>query len=95
MDDGDGRITTADGRQGSWWTDNDGTDGGVQFPDPNNDFTMSSIGSTYPLTGSKMAARTYGSGFTDWGATMAFDWNNVTPRRPTSATTVDADRKRW
>jgi hypothetical protein len=63
--DGGSQLPPVNGRSGGWYTYNDGTIGGWQ--NPALPFTMTSI---YPMPreGSQWAARTFGAGFTKWGA---------------------------
>jgi hypothetical protein len=69
MEDSDGAILAVEGRLGYWYTYNDTT--GKQTPEAMMPFTMSAP--VKPRTGSKFAAETKGSGFTDYGAGMGFD----------------------
>ncbi len=69
MEDGNGRIAPFDGRNGVWFTYNDATPGGKQFPPPSSPtFPMQLV--MDPLSDGRYAANTYGSGFTSWGAGM-------------------------
>lgn len=70
LEDGDDAIQPAGGRQGGWYTFNDGTDG-VQTP-PQTGFVPAAGGAG----GSAFAAVTTGEGFTEWGAGMGFDLNH-------------------
>jgi len=74
MDEGMTLIPATDGRQGAWFVFNDETEGGVQGPScpfvpaaggaPNSDGTVpETLG----------AARTSGSGYTEWGAGIGFN----------------------
>ncbi len=77
MEDMDGSITMAGGRQGAWYVYNDGT--GTQTPpvDPMGmaPFPMSML---MPARGSsKYGAHTSGMGFMTWGAGFGFDLNNT------------------
>jgi hypothetical protein len=72
LEDGDGAIHEINGRIGSWYTFNDETPNGTQMPLPNSDFLATEGGAG----GSLYAARTAGSGFTEWGAGMGLDVNN-------------------
>ena len=79
MEHSDGSILSACGRQGYWYTYNDATSGGTQTPVAATPFMPSVIqgGRTLGDGGaSAHAARTYGNGFTTWGAGMAFDLNS-------------------
>jgi len=76
MEHTDGAILNACGRQGYWYTYNDGTAGGAQTPLAATSFLPSAIQGGRPLGDSGVsvhAARTFGNGFTTWGAGMAFD----------------------
>ena len=79
LEDGDAAIPEIAGRQGNWITYNDGT--GTQTPPPSVLFTPDS-----PGLDSSYAARTFGSGFTSWGATLAVELN----RDSTTKATYDA-----
>jgi len=71
LESDDGHIIPTNGRSGSWFTYNDGTDGGVQLPPP--PFLPSP---TMPPLGSSMwSAETSGSGFTSF-AGMGFTLND-------------------
>src|SRR5688572_484629 len=72
LEDGDGAIHEVGGRIGSWYTFNDETMTGTQTPVPDTDFLAAEGGAG----GSLYAARTTGSGFTEWGAGMGLDVNN-------------------
>lgn len=72
LEDGDGSINEVGGRIGAWYTYNDGSSGGTQTPAENSDF----MGTSGGADGSDFAANTTGSGFTEWGAGMGFDFNN-------------------
>jgi hypothetical protein len=63
-------IATTHGRNGYWFSVNDGTTGGTQSPsgDP---FSMTAGG----VDGSPFAAHLTGQGFTDWGIYMGFTLN--------------------
>jgi hypothetical protein len=70
MEDGDGAINLTGGRAGVWFAFNDGT--GTQFPKLNvESFPMAAVDPE--RSGSRYAARTYGSGFTTWGGGIGFD----------------------
>lgn len=71
LEDGDDLIEQVDGRLGGWYTFHDDTAAGVQTPGDES-FTPDAGGAG----DSAYAARTTGSGFTDWGAGMGFDLNN-------------------
>jgi hypothetical protein len=72
------------GRDGPWYTYNDATPGGTQWPVPwpASTFTASSTMPAFanPVTGANSAysAGTYGAGFTNWGAGMGFLFVNST-----------------
>ena len=66
LEDGNGAIISKCGRSGYWFTFNDGTVTGTQTPPLAGPFTPSAIPGG--RAGSLYAARTYGSGFTDYGA---------------------------
>jgi hypothetical protein len=68
FEDGDGSLPEVEGRIGSWYTYNDGK-GTNQVPSPSGDFTPEAGGPE----GSEFYAHTTGSGYTEWGAAMAFD----------------------
>lgn len=81
MEDKNNAILAAGGRGGYWYTFNDGTEGTQQPPpDPEgtgeNPFTMTVL--EPPRGESKVAARSWGSGFTEWGAAFGFDLNSPT-----------------
>ncbi len=69
LEDGDSQVVLNQGRDGYWYTYNDSTGGATQWP---TSFVPASDG----YAGSAFAARTYGSGFTTWGAGMGFDFVN-------------------
>ncbi|WP_434041815.1 MULTISPECIES: CIA30 family protein [Sorangium] len=80
MEDNDNAINAAGGRVGYWYTFNDGTEGATQQPPPDPEgtgetpFTMTELA---PARGqSTYAARSWGSGFTTWGAGFGFDLNS-------------------
>jgi len=73
LEDGDGLISGAGSRVGSWYTYNDSTPGAVQTPAPMSTFKGTAPGST---TSPKFAATTKGPKFTTWGAGMGFTFNN-------------------
>lgn len=76
MEDMDGSILSAEGRQGAWYVYNDASPAGMQTPmvDPKGmtPFPMSATS----RGASKFAANTHGMGFTVWGAGFGFDLNN-------------------
>src|ERR1019366_5022844 len=63
LDDGDPYVPSVNGRVGSWQAVNDGTPGGVMFPDPLAGFMPTETGDVFP----KDAALTQGRGFSEWG----------------------------
>lgn len=75
LEDGDGWIDEVSGRAGPWYTYNDGTDGGTQYPrggDPYGaDFASDTHKTDFGV--SVGFARTAGEGFADWGAGFGFD----------------------
>ena len=71
LEDEDDQILAVNGRQGWWFTYNDGTSGGSQTPAEHALLTPDSPGFE-----SDFAARTFGSGFTSWGASLAVELNN-------------------
>ncbi|WP_438022914.1 CIA30 family protein [Sorangium sp. So ce233] len=80
MEDNDNAINAAGGRVGYWYTFNDGTEGAKQEPPPDPEgtgetpFTMTAL---EPARGqSTYAARSWGSGFEEWGAGFGFDLNS-------------------
>jgi hypothetical protein len=64
-----------EGRNGGWYTYNDGT-GGFQAPDPSR-FTMTLVSAD--ATNGMYVANTYGKGFSSWGAGMGFVFNSGCP----------------
>jgi hypothetical protein len=84
LDDGNDQLPMVDGRRGFWYVYHDTTVGGVQTP-PDTDFNPTAMGAS----GSAYAARTTGSGFTEWGAGMGFDIN-VGPENNALKGTFDA-----
>lgn len=70
-----GGIKKVCGRQGFWYTYNDATVGGTQLPSAGSAFAYEAIVGGRGT--SVMAAHTSGSGFTTWGAGMAFDVNDA------------------
>jgi hypothetical protein len=75
LEDGDGWIDEVSGRAGPWYTYNDGTADGTQYPhsgDPYGaDFGSDTHKTDYGV--SVAFARSSGTGFTDWGAGFGFD----------------------
>jgi hypothetical protein len=71
-------LPAISGRGGPWYTYNDGTAGGMQWPVPwpAGTFMPSDTMPAFanPVTGasSMYSARTYGAGFTNWGAGLGF-----------------------
>ena len=70
LEDGNGQVILTCGRNGYWFSFNDGSSTGVQTPDPSITFLPSAGG---PGT-SLFAAYTAGSGFTSWGAGIGFNF---------------------
>ena len=70
MEDGDGAICEVNGRHGYWYSVGDGT-GTIT---PGEGFQMTPINDGERGT-SLYAARVTGSGFTNWGALMGFNFN--------------------
>ncbi len=68
-------IGKACGRLGFWYTYNDATTGATQTPSAGSSFLPETIPGGRDA--STKAAHTSGSGFTTWGAGMAFDLNNA------------------
>jgi hypothetical protein len=68
LDDGDRFLPSINGRAGSWSDDDDGSPGGVMYPDPVNPFMPTDTGDACR----KYAAFVKGSGFSDWGADLRF-----------------------
>jgi len=67
-------IPVTDGRAGAWYTYNDNTEGATQTPPPcGTPFSPAEPGARESL----YAARSTGSGFSDWGAGFGFDLNNM------------------
>lgn len=69
MEDGDAGIEVVDGRNGYWYSGNDGT-AGTQEP-PSNAFAMAELGSG---DHSAFAASLKASGFTSWGSVIGFNF---------------------
>ncbi|WP_437586239.1 hypothetical protein [Sorangium sp. So ce1000] len=80
MEDHDNAILAKGGRVGYWYTFNDGSDDGVQTPEPDLEgtgdkpFTMTALEPARAQ--STYAARSWGTGFTEWGAGFGFDLNS-------------------
>jgi hypothetical protein len=72
MEDGDGQVLLAGGRDGYWYTFGDDT-GGYLEPAEGVDFVMGYVDP--PRPGSVRAARLLGGNFEDWGAALAFDFD--------------------
>jgi hypothetical protein len=71
MEDGDGAILLVEQRAGVWFSFNDKS-GGEQFPASDQEtFVMSELDP--PRPGSRRAARSYGHGFSEWGAGVGFE----------------------
>lgn len=72
MEDDDGAILLIAQRAGVWFSFNDKTEGGQQFPASDEEtFVMSAREPSQP--GSRRAAHTYGYGFRTWGAGIGFE----------------------
>jgi hypothetical protein len=71
MEHGDGSILSSCGRHGYWYTYNDATAGASQVPAAGAPFIPAAIPGG--RAGSAHAAHSTGSGFTAWGAGLAFD----------------------
>lgn len=77
MEDGDGSIFLSHGRAGVWFSYNDDTNkdvgsGTTQWPKAGAErFFMDPVSPTRKASGK--AARTYGSGYSNWGAGIGFD----------------------
>lgn len=74
MEDRDGAIDMVERRGGVWFAFNDKS-AGEQFPSTDAEtFSMSALEPA--RAGSRFAARSYGGGFTDWGAGIGFELFN-------------------
>lgn len=74
MEDGDGAIEMVERRGGVWFAFNDKS-AGSQFPSTDAEtFSMSEL--VPGRAGSRRAARSYGGGFTVWGAGIGFELYN-------------------
>jgi hypothetical protein len=86
MEDMNNQICPTAGRVGSWWTTSDGTSTDLT-PAVGSEFTQT------PIPGgrgtSHTAARLAGSGFTGWGALMAFGLTTDGGNAPYDASAVD------
>jgi len=71
MEDGDNEICLSGGRSGTWWSTSDGTSTDLT-PAMGSVFTQTLIPGGRGT--SHVAARLAGSGFTQWGGQMAFDF---------------------
>jgi hypothetical protein len=80
FEDGDAAIPELEGRVGSWYSYNDGTTGGEMSPPETADFNPVPDGGAEETV---YAAHFVGSGFTDWGAGAAFDFNNPSEDKST------------
>jgi len=73
LEHGSTLIPVTAGRQGAWYTYNDGSPGATQQPSPIEDpFLPTNATAAVGI----YAARTSGEGFGDWGAGFGFDVNN-------------------
>jgi hypothetical protein len=71
FDDGDATLALVAGRDGSWFTYNDGSADAVQTP------SGGVFAPTFPgASGAGYAGATVGSGFTSWGAGMGFNFRS-------------------
>ena len=79
LEDGDSQILEFDGRAGTWYTYNDGTETGTQWPVPGEAFVPTPEGAS----DSDYCAAVEASGFTTWGAGLGLDLNKPpgVPRR--------------
>ena len=82
FEDGDGSIVVQQGRSGYWFTYNDGN--GTQTP--SGDFLPQSGGPS----GSSFCGHTAGSGFTEWGATLAVEISGAAVNCSTGGAGYDA-----
>jgi hypothetical protein len=86
MEDGDNNICPTAGRFGIWWTASDATSTDLK-PAVGSTFTQT------PIPGgrgtSRTAAHLAGSGFTGWGALMAFDLTTDAGYAPYDASAAD------
>jgi hypothetical protein len=80
MEEGSGGIIQQGGRSGSWFTYNDGTDGGVQTP-PAGGPCLPALIPDGGHCGSLHAMHTYGDGFTNYGVGIGFDLNHTAGTR--------------
>lgn len=94
LEDADDGILNRGFRVGYWYGFNDETPG-MQMPDPNN-FMPAMPGAAKPGEANLYSARTWGGGFTKWGAGIGFDLNNAgdmaNPNLPTNRKTYDASQ---
>jgi hypothetical protein len=74
FEDGDHATPLADGKQGYWYTYNDGT--GTQMPAPAGTSGPPFVPAGPGNGGSAFAAATTGSGFTVWGAGLGLSLNS-------------------
>jgi hypothetical protein len=70
LEDGNAKIPEVEGRRGIWYTINDETPGGIQFP-ALDEFSPATDGAA----GSNCSARTWGEGFFDWGIALGVNFN--------------------
>jgi Carbohydrate binding domain (family 11) len=80
MEEGSGGIIKQGGRAGSWFTYDDGSDGGVQTP-PAGGSCLPSLIPDGGRCGSLHAMHTFGSGFPVYGAGLGFDLNHASTTR--------------
>jgi hypothetical protein len=83
LEDGDARILVRCGRNGYWFTYDDGTAGATQTPAPSATCLPSLLPIGTPTN--LYAMRTYGSGFTTWGAGIGFNFVDGGPSYDASA----------
>jgi hypothetical protein len=73
LEDGDNAVLAVEGRDGFWYSYNDGTAGATQSPSPSVDLAPEAIPGGRGT--STKAVHTTGSGFTDWGAGVGVGLN--------------------
>jgi hypothetical protein len=70
-----GYICEGAGRKGAWYSYNDQSKDSEQWPPPTAEAGVPIAVSTSDRTGNGHAMRTYGHGYTVWGAGIGFDLN--------------------
>jgi hypothetical protein len=80
MEEGSGSIIKQGGRAGSWFTYDDGSDGGVQTPPPAGPCLPALIPDGGRCS-SLHAMHTFGAGFPAYGAGLGFDLNHPSTTR--------------